>query len=86
MPGRNILEGVIVLHETIYELNNKKLHGVIFKMDFEKTYDKVKWYFLQQTLYMKGFVAEWRQQVASFVQGGSVGVKVNGDTDHYLQT
>jgi hypothetical protein len=42
MPGRNILEGVIILHESIHELQRKKLDGVILKLDFEKAYDKVK--------------------------------------------
>ena len=30
MCGRNILEGVVVLHETIHELHRKNLSGVIF--------------------------------------------------------
>ena len=34
MPGRHILEGVVVLHETIHELHTKKLDGVILKIDF----------------------------------------------------
>ena len=50
MRGRNIFEGVVILHETIHELHQKKLNGVIFKIDFEKTYDKVRWPFLLQTL------------------------------------
>ena len=41
MQGRNILDGVVVLHETVHELHRKKLNGVIFKIDFEKAYDKV---------------------------------------------
>ena len=48
MPGRHILEGVAVLHETLHEIHSNKLDGVIFKVDFEKAYDKVKWPFLQQ--------------------------------------
>ena len=48
MPGRQILEGVVVLHETLHEIHSKKLDGVVFKVDFEKAYDKVKWPFLQQ--------------------------------------
>jgi phosphate starvation-inducible protein PhoH len=41
MRGRNILEGVVILHESIHELH-KKHNEVIFKIDFEKVYDKVK--------------------------------------------
>ena len=55
MPGRYILEGVVILHETLHELHKNKMNGVILKLDFEKAYDKVKWSFLQQTLKMKGF-------------------------------
>ena len=29
MPGRNIIEGVVILHETIHELHTKKKNGVI---------------------------------------------------------
>ena len=86
MPDRNILEGVVVLHETLHEIHSKKLDGVIFKVDFEKAYDKVKWPFLQQALRMKGFDEAWRRQVESFTQKGSVGIKVNDDIGHYLQT
>lgn len=42
MSGGHILEGVVVLHETIHELHSKKLNEVIFKVDFEKAYDKGK--------------------------------------------
>ena len=54
LPGRNILEGDVVLHETIHELHHKKKDGLILKLDLEKDYDKVNWFFLQQTLRLKG--------------------------------
>ena len=60
MQGRYILDGVVTLHETVHELHRKNLNGVIFKIDFEKAYDKVKWPFLFQVLKMKGFSQEWR--------------------------
>jgi hypothetical protein len=47
MQGRNILDGVVVLHETVHELHRKNLNGVLLKIDFEKAYDKVKWSFMQ---------------------------------------
>jgi mannosylglycoprotein endo-beta-mannosidase len=63
MPGRHILEGVVLLHESIHELHRRKLDGVLFKIDFEKAYDKVKWHFLQQVLRMKGFDAVWCDRI-----------------------
>jgi hypothetical protein len=48
MQGRTIVDGVVMLHETVHELHSKKLNGVILKLDFEKAYDKVKWSFLRQ--------------------------------------
>jgi hypothetical protein len=42
MPGRHILEAVVVLYEIIHELHKKKMDGVLLKLDFEKAYDKVK--------------------------------------------
>lgn len=35
---------------------------------------------------MKGFDSTWRKQVESFVQGGTVGIRVNDDVSHYFQT
>jgi hypothetical protein len=42
LPGRYILEGVVILHETIHEIHRKKKSGLILKLYFEKAYDKVK--------------------------------------------
>ena len=60
MQGRNILDGVVMLHEIVLEMHQKNMSGVVFKIDFEKAYDKVKWSFLQQALRMKGFFDKWR--------------------------
>jgi hypothetical protein len=42
MRGRNILEGLIILHEIVHELHHKKQSGVTFKIDLKNTYDKVR--------------------------------------------
>jgi hypothetical protein len=39
--GRNILEGVLVLHEVVHEMKRSKGKGLILKIDFEKAYDNV---------------------------------------------
>jgi hypothetical protein len=58
MQGHNILDGVVVIHETVHELHTKKMNGVILKLDFQKACDKFKWSFPHQTLKMKGFSPE----------------------------
>jgi hypothetical protein len=42
IKGRNILEGVVVLHEVIHELHSSKQKGLILKIYFEKEFPP-KW-------------------------------------------
>jgi len=58
-------------------LHTKKQDGIIFKIDFEKAYNKVRWDFLQQTLRIKGFSYVWCKWIEAFTEGGNVGIKVN---------
>jgi hypothetical protein len=55
LPRRNIMEGAVILHETLHELHSKQQDEIIFRIDFEKAYHMVRWSFLQQTLRIKGF-------------------------------
>jgi hypothetical protein len=41
MPGTNILEGVVILHETIHELHRKKRNGVVLKLILKKLMTKL---------------------------------------------
>jgi hypothetical protein len=64
----------------------KKIDGVLFKNDFEKAYDKVKWPFLQQLMHMKGFYPIWCNWIKTFIREGSVEITVNDYMGHYFQT
>jgi hypothetical protein len=75
IPKRNILEGAVILHETIHELHRKKMNGVILKIEFKKAYEKVKRGFLQQTLRIKGFSKNSANGFLNLLLG-SVGIKV----------
>ena len=85
MRGQNILEGVVILHETVHELHRKNQSGVIFKIDFEKAYDKVRWNFLIQTLQLKDFSHKWIEWIKSFISGRSVAINVNDEVGPYFQ-
>ena len=67
MPGYHILEGFVVLYETIHELHQNKMDRVIFKVYFEKAYDKVNWSFLQQAIRLKGFRPKWCEWIRHFL-------------------
>ena len=41
MKGRDIMNGVMALHEVIHETKKRNKVGIVLKLDFEKAYDKV---------------------------------------------
>ena len=53
---RNIMEGIMSLHEILHETKRRKEVGIILKLDFEKAYDKVNWNFLFDCLLHWGFL------------------------------
>lgn len=46
LPGRNILDGVVVINEVVNFAKKERKECLIFKVDFEKAYDTVNWGFL----------------------------------------
>jgi hypothetical protein len=64
---RNILEGVLILHEVIHELSSKSQNGIILKLDFEKAYDKMHWDFLEEVLILKEFPIRWIEGIKQVV-------------------
>jgi hypothetical protein len=58
------------LHEVIHEFRRSGKHGVIFKIDFEKAYNKVKWEFLQEVMERKGYPPNWIKRAMCTIQGG----------------
>jgi hypothetical protein len=59
MKGRNIMTGVMALHEFLHETKRRKECGIIIKLDFEKAYDKVNWNFLLNCMKVRGFNDKW---------------------------
>jgi hypothetical protein len=55
----------------------KKQSVVILKIYFENGNDKVKWFFVKQTLMMKGFSHTWCKWIKAFTQNDHVGIKIN---------
>jgi hypothetical protein len=86
VKGRNILEGVLVLHEVLHELRTSRKQGLVLKIDFEKAYDRVNWNFLEQVMKGRGFPDQWIAWTMSTVKGGKVCINVNGERSNFFST
>lgn len=80
------MSGIMALHEILHETKRKKQVGVVLKLDFGKTYDKVKWNFLFECLSARGFFQKWCNWIRQVVIGGSVNVKLNNLTGPYIKS
>ncbi|GKE44883.1 RNA-directed DNA polymerase, eukaryota, partial [Tanacetum coccineum] len=58
--NRQILDGSFILNELISLCKRNKSKAMIFKVDFEKAYDSVRWDYLDYVLLKFGFGDRWR--------------------------
>lgn len=56
VPSRHLLEVVIVANKVVNYIIKEKINYVLFKVDFEKAYDKVSWDFFFKLLNKKNGV------------------------------
>jgi hypothetical protein len=55
LKGRCILESVVSAHKIIHEAIKHNHKGLVLKLDYEKSYDRVDWQFLEEMLASRGF-------------------------------
>ena len=78
VQGRQILDVVLIANEIVDERRRSGKEGVVFKIDFEKAYDHVKWDFLDHVLEKKGFSPRWRKWMSGCLSSISYAILVNG--------
>lgn len=78
------MSGIMALHEVIHETKRKKAVGVVLKLDFEKSYDKVNSGFLLSSLRNRGFNEKWCGWIKDVISGGTVSVKLNDQSGPYF--
>ena len=59
---------------------------MLFKVDFGKAYDKIKWPFVCKMLQLKGFPDVWVDWIMSVMRGGHVSIKVDDVIGKYFVT
>ncbi|GJV69505.1 RNA-directed DNA polymerase, eukaryota [Tanacetum coccineum] len=84
IADRQILDGPMILNEVMQWCKKKKKHALIFKVDFEKAYDSVRWDFLDEILKKFGFGAKWCYWIQSCLKSSRGSIIINGSpTDEF---
>ncbi|GJR84790.1 RNA-directed DNA polymerase, eukaryota [Tanacetum coccineum] len=78
IASRQILEGPFILNEIIHWCKAKKKQSMIFKVDFEKAFDSVRWDFLDDVLKKFGFGSRWCTWIQSCLKSSRGSIRVNG--------
>jgi len=68
LEGRGLLDSVLVANETLEEVKRKKKECVVFKVDYEKTYDSVSWEFIYYMLGRLGFCGKWIEWIKNLLR------------------
>nr|GEV90657.1 RNA-directed DNA polymerase, eukaryota, reverse transcriptase zinc-binding domain protein [Tanacetum cinerariifolium] len=59
MADKQILDGPFILNETVQWCKKKKKQSLVFKVDFKKAYDSVRWDHLDKIMRRFGFEEKW---------------------------
>ncbi|GJU13564.1 RNA-directed DNA polymerase, eukaryota [Tanacetum coccineum] len=78
VSNRQILDGPFILNELLSWCKLKKKSAMIFKIDFEKAFDSVKWVYLLDSLKAFGFGQKWCNWIKGCLESAMGSVLVNG--------
>nr|GEZ69772.1 RNA-directed DNA polymerase, eukaryota [Tanacetum cinerariifolium] len=85
IADRQILDGPFILNEVIQWCKVKKKQVLIFKVDFEKAYDSVRWDFLDEVLRKFGFGDKWCKWIQCCLNFSRGSILVNGSPTEEFQ-
>ncbi|GJV87160.1 RNA-directed DNA polymerase, eukaryota, partial [Tanacetum coccineum] len=79
VANRQILDGPFILNELLSWCKYKKVNAMIFKVDFKKAFDSVRWDYLDNVLNSFGFGEKWRSWINGCLSSSMDSVLVNGN-------
>ncbi|GJU93037.1 RNA-directed DNA polymerase, eukaryota [Tanacetum coccineum] len=85
LPNRQILDGPFIITELLARCRHKKQKAMVFKVDFAKAYDSVRWDYLEAVLISFGFGAKWVAWIRGCLLSSKASVLVNGSPTKEFQ-
>ncbi|GJR11579.1 RNA-directed DNA polymerase, eukaryota [Tanacetum coccineum] len=85
VADRQILDGPFILNELLQWCKLKKKQSFIFKIDFEKAFDSVRWDHLDEVLKKFGFGDRWCRWISECLRSSWGSVLVNGSPTEEFQ-
>ncbi|GJT96115.1 RNA-directed DNA polymerase, eukaryota [Tanacetum coccineum] len=73
-----ILDGPFILNELLSWCKHKKINAMIFKVDFEKAFDFVRWDYLDDVINSFEFGDKWRNWIFCCLDSAMGSVLING--------
>ncbi|GKB87482.1 RNA-directed DNA polymerase, eukaryota [Tanacetum coccineum] len=85
IKGRQILDRPLILNEIVSWCKARNEKTLMFKVDFQKVFDSVRWDHLDDILGRFGFGSKWRGWIRGCLQSSKASVLINGSpTDEFL--
>ncbi|GJS42587.1 RNA-directed DNA polymerase, eukaryota [Tanacetum coccineum] len=78
IANRQILDGLFILNELLSWCKRKKKQALIFKVDFAKAYDSVRWDYLLDVLHAFGFGPNWCKWIRGIFSSAMASILING--------
>ncbi|KAL4313144.1 hypothetical protein GQ457_01G007670 [Hibiscus cannabinus] len=78
IQGKQITDCALIANEVVEDVRKKKKFAVVFKADFQKTYDTIDWDFLDLIMGKMGFRCKWRKWINTCLASATISVLVNG--------
>nr|GEW85820.1 hypothetical protein [Tanacetum cinerariifolium] len=91
-PGPNgytfeffILDGPFIINELLARCHHKKQSAMVFKVDFAKAYDSIRWDYLKDVLLSFGFGVKWCKWIRRCLMSSMASILVNGSPTSEFQ-
>nr|GEY53688.1 RNA-directed DNA polymerase, eukaryota [Tanacetum cinerariifolium] len=78
MDAKHILDGSFILNEVLAWCKRRRKQALVFKVDFAKAYDSIRWDFLLDVLLAFGFGPKWCQLNRGIFSSNMASILING--------